>query len=253
MILLVAGWLSSTCADVDDNPYQSIIDRNPFGLKPAPTQDTNLNSAPVALSIKFTGISVLGESKRAYFMDSTKNPPIYYALSEGEQQESLKVVKIDEKGGTADIVNGGISTKVTFEKDGNKNVVAGIAPPIPTGMPGAPGAAIPGGIPGVPNANMNPPKGAVPMPMPNLPNNQAVPQNQTGLSSPVLPGAQATTDSLRMIPTRSLRTLPNAQANQAPGMSAEASSALMMINRELHRDAVERRELPPFPDPTANQ
>lgn len=245
------------CADVEDNPYQSIIDRNPFGLKPPIDTSTNQAAAPVALNIKFTGISVVGDVKKAYFMDATKNPPTYYALSEGEQQESLKVTTIDDKAGAADIINGGVATKVTFETHGNKNIVAGVAPP-PTAMPGQgaiPGAipgAVPGAIPGMPN--VNPAAKNVPgsVSLPNMPNTASASRFQSGFNpATAIPGAVTSQDNLRMIPTRSLRTQP-AQATPAPnqGMTAEASSTLMMINRELHRDAVERREMPPFPDPT---
>jgi hypothetical protein len=240
-------------ADVEENPYQSIIDRNPFGLKPSHNSETNQAAAPVALNIKFTGISVVGEVKKAYFMDATKNPPTYYALGEGEQQESLKVTRIDDKVGAADIVNGGVATKVTFETHGNKNVVPGVAPPTPSAVPGAMPGGMPGAIPS-PNFNPNAPKGA--MPGMNLPNTMTGQPVQTGFNNPaVVPGAAtATQDNLRMIPTRTVRTQPNPITTQVqPGLTPEASSTLLMINRELNREAVERKEMPPFPDPTVMQ
>jgi hypothetical protein len=243
LVIVTAATLAS--GDVSDNPYQTIIDRNAFGLKPIPTVDTNTNSPlPIPGNLKFTGITKVGDVKKAFFMDIAKNPPTYFALGEGEQQESLKVIKIDEKEGAADIFNGVISTRVTFETHGNKNVTPGLAPlaapkmpaPVPSGIPGAaPGAPgfPPGNPPSIPTPNANP--GANPRTFPSVPN-------------PGYTGAPAQ-EGMRMIPTRSVRVQPQ-QQQPASTLSAEASAALMMINREVHKDAIDRKELPPLPDPT---
>jgi hypothetical protein len=235
--------------DVAENPYQTIIVRNPFGLRPAPTVDTNQAAPPPIGNLKFTGITVVKEVKKAYFMDASKNPPLFYALGEGEQQETLKVVKIDEKAGAADIVNAGIPTRVTFETHGNKAVVAGLAAPGPA-MAGV-GMKVPAPVPsGIPGAIPGSPPGIAPTSPPAVPGSAPVQVPYPGGATPTPGfGAAPVQDNIRMIPTRSTRVQAQPLPPQQSGMSAEASAALTLINKEIHREAVERKEMPPFPDP----
>src|SRR5829696_571497 len=66
--LLVVGFSLTAFAELKDNPYQVIIDRNPFGLRPIPPPpvavvDTN-PPAPPPPDIKLTGITtLLGEPR----------------------------------------------------------------------------------------------------------------------------------------------------------------------------------------------
>ncbi|HSA01739.1 MAG TPA: hypothetical protein P5055_13465, partial [Candidatus Paceibacterota bacterium] len=183
-------------ADVEENPYQSIIDRNPFRLRAIVASETVPTNALVALNLKFTGISMVKDVKKAYFMDSTKNPPEFYVLGEGEQQSALKVVRIDYKAGAADIINAGVPARVNFETHGLKTVTPGLAPtaaPVPSGIPGA----VPGSPPGV--------APRVPTPLPTV-QPQTLPNQSFGTpAAAVTPGfaPNVPADNVRMIPTRS--------------------------------------------------
>jgi hypothetical protein len=52
-----------------------------------------------------------------------------------------------------------------------------------------------------------------------------------------------------MIPTRSVRVQPAAATPASSGLSPDAQAALMMINKEVNRDAEARGEMPPMPIP----
>jgi hypothetical protein len=242
--VLASASVSWAVTEIEENPYQAIIDRNPFRLRDALATETVPTNTPIALNLKFTGISMVKDVKKAYFMDSAKNPPEFYVLGEGEQQSALKVVRIDYKGGAADIINAGVPARVNFETHGIKSVTPGVStpvPPIAAPVPSGLHGAVPGSPPGV--------APRIPSPIPGLqPQNAPV---QPNMPSSVTPGfaPNAPADNVRMIPTRSLRVQPNpAQAPQG-GLSAEASAAMMMINREMNQEAIQRKEFPPLPDP----
>src|SRR5271157_4517590 len=71
LIGILGGWVACAgiprahAAEVGDNAYQNIADRNVFGLKPTPPPaDTAPPKAPTP-KIFLTGISTLGGEKRA--------------------------------------------------------------------------------------------------------------------------------------------------------------------------------------------
>jgi|GEM_PF-1336146 len=167
-IIALSGFLltSDTFAAVEDNApretellkdssngYRTIVDRNPFGLKPPPPPPPPQAVAPPPKNdIKLTGITSFGVRK-AYFMatESRSNKVDYYSLAVDEKRDGLEVLAIDEVAKSVKIRNGGIETLLTFATHGvtAPNAPAPANPAIPA--PGAPPGA-PGGFPGIPTA-----------------------------------------------------------------------------------------------------
>lgn len=148
------------------NPYQAIIDRNPFGLKPPPPppEPPQLPAAAQAppSALKLSGITTLLSGKKAMFVLQEPGKPVVYSdlLREGEKDRAitnLEVLYIDEKAGTVQVKFGGKDLAMDFKSNGLQIAVGPAAPP--PGGPGGPGAvgtptvARPGGLnPGLHNA-----------------------------------------------------------------------------------------------------
>ena len=133
-------------AITDTAPYQGIVERNVFGLKPPPPPPDPEAAKPPPPKIILTGIlagSVFG-GKRALM----KTPPgpvkpgqkpgteEYYILNVGQRQGEIEVLDIDDKAGSVKVNNGGTVETLTLDKDGQKlpstTLPAGI--PSPTGI-----------------------------------------------------------------------------------------------------------------------
>lgn len=146
--LILAG---TARASIEENnsretSYRTIVDRNPFGLKPPPPPAPPPSVAPPPKGdIKLTGITAFGV-KKAYFMvaDTSKAGKMdYYSLGVDDKKDGLEVVEIDEVSKSVKIRNGGIETLLTFASHGIAPPASAAAPATPVPAPGAPGA--PGG------------------------------------------------------------------------------------------------------------
>jgi hypothetical protein len=127
-------------ATEDANPYGTIVDRNPFGLKPPPPPppppETTAPPVPMA-KVTLTGlISMFGEPRALFEIvedpakgGGTPKKPI---LREGERAGIVEVLAIDVLKNSVRIRNSGVETNMTFEV-----VKSGPAPGGP-GIPGAP-------------------------------------------------------------------------------------------------------------------
>jgi len=171
LVCLMSGLAFCTAAnsvpqDSADNPYQSIIDRNVFSLKPPPPPPDNTDAnKPQTLKITLTGITTILGNKRVLM--KTSPPPAKpgegpkteqsLILTEGQREGDIEVIQIDEKVGSVKVNNGGNVQTLTFEKDGAKlpattapSVVPGAGIPIP-GLPAAKGLPQPPGGSSTPN------------------------------------------------------------------------------------------------------
>src|SRR4026208_1717959 len=100
--MLLVGALASLLADAKVNPYEPIVERNPFGLKPPPPPDPDAGKppqpppAPLA-TVDLTGLTSLLSSKRALLeiVPGPGKPMIKPILAEGERVESVEVVSIN--------------------------------------------------------------------------------------------------------------------------------------------------------------
>jgi hypothetical protein len=158
--------------ETTENPYQSIVDRNVFSLKPPPPPaDTTSEKKAPALKITLTGITTILGNKRVLM--KTAPPPAKpgespktdqsYILTEGQREGEIEVIEINDKAGSVKVNNAGIEQTLTFEKDGAKLP----STPAPA-APGAPPGSVP--IPGLPVAHPAPQPGGAANPSFQLPN-----------------------------------------------------------------------------------
>jgi hypothetical protein len=145
-------------ASIARNPYQEIVERNVFALKPPPApmsaEDAANANRPPLPPIKLTGITTILGGKRAFLnvQMPAKPPepakPMSYMLSEGQRDGEIEVLEIDEKGGSVKLNAFGVITNVPFE------VIKSSAAPAtgghfgaPTGIPAPPANAFQRGSP----------------------------------------------------------------------------------------------------------
>ena len=86
-----------------NNPYAPIVVRNVFGLNPPQLVDPNATPVEPPPKITLNGImSILGRLQALYKVAGTakQGQPAkdeFYILSEGQRQDEIEVVQIDEK------------------------------------------------------------------------------------------------------------------------------------------------------------
>lgn len=126
--------------------YQSIIERNPFGLKPPPAQAaTNIPPPEVKPKVEvfLTGVTSIGYPKlpkQAYFYtrEQGKKDITYYAMTEGTHKDGIQVLNIDHEKRKVRIKMDEAETVLSFETHGVP-VQAVAGKPLP-GVPGTPGS-----------------------------------------------------------------------------------------------------------------
>src|SRR5882672_6816749 len=92
VLLLCAGG-SATGAD-SANPYQGIVDRNVFGLKPPPAPPRPEDNKPPLPPIILTGITTILGNKRALMnMQMPGKPPQSFILTEGQRDGDIEVLE----------------------------------------------------------------------------------------------------------------------------------------------------------------
>jgi hypothetical protein len=132
--IIVVGFSLGAFADVKENPYQVIIDRNPFALKAIPTTEApKPPEAPVIPppQIKLTGIETLGEQPKALLQvedKQTKKAEFPPPLAAGENYKGIMVVSIDVENNTVRIKNDDAETTLDFINYGVETVLTGAAP-----------------------------------------------------------------------------------------------------------------------------
>ena len=148
--------------DAQNTPYQSIVDRNVFALKPPPPPPDPEATKPPPVKITLTGITTILGNKRALMKSPAPpgkpgepaKPEVSYILTVGQREGDVEVIDIDEVGGNVKLRNAGVEVTLNIDKDGPKLAST------PAPIPGLPGAPMPGGaIPPVPGAarGMTPP------------------------------------------------------------------------------------------------
>jgi hypothetical protein len=131
------GW-----SEAKPNPYTSIVDRNPFGLKPPPPPPDPTPVAPVVPPAKvvLTGItSLFGPTSKRALLEITEQEPGKPAnvrkpiLREGERDGAVEVLAIDLEKNLVRIKNSGQDLDLKFE-DPTKMASAAPKPAAPPGF-----------------------------------------------------------------------------------------------------------------------
>lgn len=276
--LLGAAVLGSSAWAVPANElkenYQSIIERNPFGLKPPPPPQadkppekekpkTEIFLTGVTGDMTFEDLKIpkprIPKQVHFYTMEQGKKDPTYYSLSEGDSKDGIKITNIDPQQRKVRINMNNSDTVLSFETHGVK--VAAVAPK--PGMPGQPNLP----VPGQPNI---PQPGAQPLPLPGAPNQgrtmydangQPTYQNAAATAPAVNNGYQTQngTREARQIPTRRIRggapqndviTAPGAGGGAQPQEQPYRDPAEQYVRMHLNRAAQAKESglpMPPLP------
>lgn len=255
-LLMSSGLQAVPAAQLKEN-YQSIIERNPFGLKPPPPPATNVVEVKEKPKVEvfLTGIASMGYPKlpkQAYFYtrEQGKKDVTYYTMTEGDGRDGIEVVNIDQNKRKVRIKMDNAETVLSFETHG------------------VPIAAVPGkpGVPGVPGTLPMP--GVQPLPAPRAQPTASAMYNANG--QPVYnPSAQPvntmnpnTGTGLRQIPSRRIRgggsdryggavtPPPLTGAGTPQGQPEYVDPAEDYVRMHLNRAARERETgvpMPPLP------
>jgi len=237
-------------------PYEGIVDRNAFGLKPPPPPPDPEAAKPPPVKITLTGITTILGNKRA-LMETP--PPAAkpgeqpkgkqsYILTIGQREGDIEVLDIDEKVGSVKVNNAGSIVTLTFEKDGAK-LPATVAPT----APGVPGMPVPGGIPApaVPGASPYAPKGGssgFTLPTRTLRTTPTPGVVNRGMANPA--AGAATVPGLPVLGTgqpRSQAINDQIAAQQQPVLSPEQQMLMMEAEREINKNNGNFPPLPPRP------
>jgi hypothetical protein len=144
---------NTLAVEASGSPYQGIVDRNVFGLKPPPPPPPGPEEMkPPPPNIKLQGITtILGKKLVLMKVMMPPKPGVKpeeqsFNLVEGQREGDIEVLQIDEVNKTVKVNNFGTITNLNF-KDNGVVIASGPAPGPP--VPGAPGAPrLPGvGVP----------------------------------------------------------------------------------------------------------
>jgi hypothetical protein len=156
--LAMAGVVRAGDTVTPGDPYGTVIERNVFGLNPPPPPNANpqdANNPPPKITPNGT-MDILGELQVLFKVvqqprpGSPPTPDESYILSEGQRQDDIEVVKIDEKNSIVTFNNHGETQTLPLVTTMPASTPAGGAE-APVGKPGgrfSPGFANPGGGPG---------------------------------------------------------------------------------------------------------
>lgn len=232
-VLLLASGGRVLAASTQANPYEPIVDRNVFGLKPPPEPPAQPPPPAPLAKITLTGITtILGNKLVLMKVSIPAKPPepareLSLTLTEGQREGEIEVVSINDKTGDVKVTNGGQEQLLNIERDSPKPLV-GAAPapqaPVPTGAihsPALNAAAQPGSA-------LNPYVQS---------GKTAIPPRPARGGLPTLPSAGT--------PYPNSLTATAAQQNQP--MTKEEQLLLMEAERERLKAASGRGELPPLP------
>ena len=146
--LAVGVSLRAEDAALPGNPYAVVVARNIFGLNPPPVVDPNATVVEPPVKIVPNGIMSIFGQLQVLFKVAAKpgGKDASYMLSEGQSQDDIEVVKINEKAAIVTFNNHGIPQElplVVTAPTPTPSAPTGGNPAAPTIAPGiAPGAAL---------------------------------------------------------------------------------------------------------------
>ena len=216
----------------DNSPpqYQSITERNVFGLRPPPAQPSPTNPPAQLPRITLTGITTVLGNKRALMKvlpfglkpgETAKE--LSLILTEGQRESEVEVLQIDEKAGSVKVNNSGTVMTLTFEKDGAKLPASSVP-----GMSNAP-SPLP-----VAGAASNPYLPGATAPAATV--RKFPPRNTRLPAAPPLPGVTSVTPPAGGVPTPTGVVPAPAPASQAADaeITAEEQAIIQEIQRQVN-------------------
>lgn len=230
---LIPGVIAGLCCgQAPANPYMVITNRNAFGLQPEQPLPKPEELRPPPAKVRLEGIMSLMGTKRAILRLLKQGVPPgqepVLMLAEGERDQDVEVVSIDEENNTVKIRNQGVVMDITFEKE---RPGLGGGGPAPAAVPAAP--QLRPGFGGTPTPQLGPPPQAptaVPVPAPAQPAGQPA-QSQPQPAMSMVPAAT---------PQRDVRTA------ERP-LTYEEQVILIELERERTKPLVQAGEMPPLP------
>ncbi len=229
----LSGWALAEVRLPEDSPFQVILDRNPFGLHPPPTNVVAVQTSapPAQVNVNLSGITSAGGVRRAWMVipaGGTRTNTTCFSMGEGDPEiEGVQVVRIDLQQGMVEIRKNGVPATLDFENQGMSYTgpIAAVAPPQGRRMPGRAGMTVPVPNPGV----------------------RVITGNGRSASANI-PGAGSTglaNNNTQVIPPRAIRTT---QQQATPPMDP-AQQILQMKLQELRarQQGVPFPPMPPIP------
>jgi hypothetical protein len=267
---LVSSVSLTALADVSSNPYDAIVSRNPFGLKPPPPpppppdESANKPPPPPLADVTLTGIitTILGNNRALIeVIPAPGKPALKPILGEGERIENVEVIAINADKNEVTIRNGTVLTNLTFKVA--KSGPTAAPPPAsafanpaafnPAGQPGQTAAAPPAESGGRYNVMVAGGAGAgatttaTPTPAAYNPGAAVAPAANLGGAA----NANAVNDGLRSIPQRTVRQSPQVPQSgeaQTPEQR-ETSRALQYLQMKASEEQAKQRGIPHPPTP----
>jgi hypothetical protein len=254
--VVLAGACLQAGADVKENPYDSILKRNPFRLNPPPPPPPPPDMSaspppPPPATVELTGITTILNHKKVLLeiVPGPGKPMVRPVMTEGERFESIEVVSINVEKSEVTIKNGPLVTNLTFRVAKPSATVA--TGPVPSGL-AQPVVPPPAFVPPPQTSAFNP-GGRNNVMVAGGNSAPAAPANNFGGANPAYnpaaaaaaPGMNNPGDPLRSIPSRNIRTTtPQGE------ISREQQYLMMEVNREVNKN--NPHPLPPLPPTPLN-
>jgi hypothetical protein len=116
--LMLSAGLHAEDAGAPNNPYSPIAVRNVFGLNPLAPPETEPRPSDPPPKITPNGImSIFGQRQALFRVTDTSRPgqpvkDVFYTLSEGDRQDGIEIIHIDEATRTVAFNNHGIVQEI---------------------------------------------------------------------------------------------------------------------------------------------
>ena len=235
---------NAATSDSTGSPYQGVVERNVFGLKPPPSPPDPEATKPPPPKIFLQGITTFGGIKRALLKaqmpakpgEPPKADQSSFILAEGQRDGDIEVLEIDAKEGTVKVNDFGTITTLDFEHNGIKT---------PTAAPGPGAAPQPGGGLALPGAKPFGPAGGGAQPIPTIrpmrlplpasaaaapASGGATPMSASGTPSLALGGT-----SVPLYGSTPAQAQPQPQAAAPPTSQLSAEEQFLMVEAERER------------------
>jgi hypothetical protein len=120
-----------------NHPYETIVVANVFRLRPPPAPEIPATNTPPPPKIIPNGILTFGEKRVLFKVQILPRPPLpaserFYILAEGQREDDIEVLQINEKTGTIVFNNHGLMTTLIIDSTAPK-----LADPTGVGLPAA--------------------------------------------------------------------------------------------------------------------